>query len=713
MRRLVFVLFLLISVSTRGAESDPAYVHASPDGRQWQIGNGLVEREIRYSPMHGLYTENWVHKVTGTNFLREKLPADAKWKTESMWRVEFEFYADKDRLQGSTPGPEADFDFVSSEIRDIQPGGKLLVVNLKARKKPLEVTTFHAVYAGHPVIRKWIAVTNRGDKEFVLNQFSYELQDLQAAPPSEQLQRFYYGNYPREIFFTGRIDDPVVVSTNPRTREGYIVMNEAPSWMKRTYMVNFGEGIQVGYDTELWPFKRPLKPGETFTSAASDVAFFVDGRGFSDPRWVMPSYTSAVLMKKGANFRAPWFYNTWDPFTWNYSDALVRELIPIAADMGFDVFTLDTGWSENYSDIKVHSEKFPQGLDGVRAAMEARGMGLGMWYPINSVGPRGTPYLEHPEWVMRDEEGRERVLQFPEEPTRFFCLDSPYRDWAAEHLASLIRQQHPKYIKIDLTVVGDAYGRWLGGCSAQGHYHRNREESLQGIFEGLQYVTDRVYREFPDVMLDITYETWAQIHSIDYGLLHMADMDWMSNVNDQSPLMAGPRNARTLLYHRSLAIPTEAMLIGNLLSNMPTREEHFATAMGSTPVLLGDLRKVLTDDVKWYREKVRWFKELRKQVPMNEGFFPLGSWQQPSVTAWDGYARLSRKGEGVIALFKNDSGVNKVDVKLPVFPAGKFTVRSVITGKTVGTMAGEKLQRGILVSLPANSKVEILELRAQ
>ena len=680
---------------------------------RWRVGNGLVERELRFAPGHGLYTERWVHKTTGTDFLREKLPTDAKWKNESQWRVEFEFYADEDRFQGATPGPEADFDLVSSDIRDISPAGKLLVVKLKAKKKPIEVSAFYAVYTGHPVIRKWIAVTNRGDQEVVLNQMAFELQDLQAAPPSEQLQRFHYGNFPREIFNTGRIDDPAIVSTNPRTGEGYIVMNEAPSWMKRTTMVNFGEGINVGYDTELWPFKRPLKPGETFTSAASDVAFFVDGRGFADPRWVMPSYTSSVLLKKGASFRSPWFYNTWDPFTWTYNEALIRELIPIAADMGFDILTLDTGWSENYSDIKVHAEKFPQGLDGVRVAMEDRGMSMGLWYPINSVGPKGTPYLEHPEWVMRDEEGRERVLQFPETPTRFFCLDSPFREWAAEHLASLIRAQRAKYIKIDLTVIGDAYGRWLGGCSAKGHYHRDREQSLQGIFEGLQYVTDRVYREFPDVLLDITYETWAQIHAIDYGLLHMADLDWMSNVNDQSAQMAGPRTARMLLYHRSLAIPAEAMLIGNLLSDMPTREEHFATAMGSAPVLLGDLRKVRAEDVKWYGEKIRWFKELRKQVPMNEGFFPLGNWTQPSVTTWDGYARLSRKGEGVIALFKNDSGASKVELKFPVFPSGNFRIHSVVTGKALGKFSGEKLQRGISVPLPPNSKVEILEVRTE
>jgi hypothetical protein len=147
----VLVLFLLFSsLSAAGAaEAGPAYVRTAPGERRWLIGNGLVEREILYAPMHGLYSGKWIHKVTGTDFLREKLPAEAKWKTESMWRVEFEFYAGPDKVQGAVPGPEADFDFVSAETREIAPAGKLLVVHLKARKKPLEVTTFHAVYAGH------------------------------------------------------------------------------------------------------------------------------------------------------------------------------------------------------------------------------------------------------------------------------------------------------------------------------------------------------------------------------------------------------------------------------------------------------------------------------------------------------------------------------------------------------------------------------------
>ena len=181
-------------------------------------------------------------------------------------------------------------------------------------------------------------------------------------------------------------------------------------------------------------------------------------------------------------------------------------------------------------------------------------------------------------------------------------------------------------------------------------------------------------------MLDLTFELWGQKHIIDYGLLGAGDLDWLSNVDDDTADAAGPRQARTLLYLRSLAIPAETMLIGNLHADVHPIEERLATAMGSGPLFLGDLRKLTPAEQDWYGEKIRWFKTLRKEVPIQEGFFPLGNWAQPGAATWDGFARLSRQGEGMIALFKNESGLDQVEVKLPTFPDGTFRVRSAMTG---------------------------------
>jgi alpha-galactosidase len=705
--------WLYAPAAVAGAVPDrSAFVRTSAQGKSWTVGNGLVEREIRFDPKFGLSTENWIHKVTGRNFLKKEL-ATGPLDSAARNGPDFLFQVDGTPLAGAKSGFSPDFDFVSAQESDIVPSGRVLEVKLRGTTKPLEVSVFYAVYSGHPVIRKWLAMTNRGGQPVKLSHLAFEAVNLAAAPPAEQVIFASYGVHPREIFFTGRAEDAAIVAKDPRTREGFIVMNEAPGWMKRTEMTNWGDGIRVMYDTDLFPFERSLNPGETFTTAKSSVAFFVEDRGTADPYWVMPSYTSQVLMKKGAAYPTPWVYNTYEPFYFGLPKTTVDELAPVAGKLGLDIFTLDAGWEKFIGENEIMLKRYPEGLEPVRDEVERPGMRLGLWVPFAVVRPESQVYREHPEWQCRDAEGRPKTTWQGAEwggNLPVMCLASPYREAAARRISDLIARYHLGYVKIDLTTVFNAYGE-APGCSAQGHYHQNWAESLAGIYEGMQYVTDLVYREHPDVLLDITYEAWGQKHIIDYGLLAAGDLDWMSNVDDTSATSAGPRQARTLLYQRAMAIPVETMLIGNLRATAPNREEHFATVIGSAPLFLGDLRTLSTEQVTWLGEKIRWFKELRRAVPMNEGFFPLGDWRQPSVASWDGFARLSRQGEGMVVLFKNESKLDNVEVKLPAYPDGDFQVRSAMTGQALGTRTGRQFRQGIQIALPADHQVEIMEIR--
>jgi len=332
-----------------------------------------------------------------------------------------------------------------------------------------------------------------------------------------------------------------------------------------------------------------------------------------------------------------------------------------------------------------------------------------LWVPLAAVSPNTEVYRQHREWLCQDVNGQPKITGTAAGGQAVMCLASPYRDVAAQRISDLIGRYHLKYIKIDLTTVFNTYGE-APGCYAQGHDHLTWAESLERIYEGIQQVTDKIYHDHPDVLLDLTFELWGQKHLIDYGLLAAGDLDWLSNVDDDTPESAGPRQARTLLYHRSLAIPVEAMLIGNLRANTPAFEERLGTAMGSGPLFLGDLRKLTPAEQDWYSEKIRWFKDLRKTISIDEGFFPLGNWSQPGAGTWDGFARLSRQGEGLIVLFKNLSGGEGVDVKLPAFPDGQYTLRSVMTGQTVGKFTGTEIRGGIPVRWPVKYKMEILEI---
>lgn len=155
------------------------------------------------------------------------------------------------------------------------------------------------------------------------------------------------------------------------------------------------------------------------------------------------------------------------------------------------------------------------------------------------------------------------------------------------------------YVKLDLATIFNAYGE-APGCAAKGHYHGNWAESLNMIYEGMEYVSERVYAKHPDVLLDLTFGLLGQKHVIDAGLLRAGDLDWLSNVDDKSADSAAPVQARQLLYQRAVSMPVESILIGNLHADVPSKEESFATAVGSAPLLLGDLRKLSEADRRWY-----------------------------------------------------------------------------------------------------------------
>jgi len=146
------------------AQTNNAFVRTNAEGKSWTVGNTLVEREIRFDPQLGLYTASWRHLVTGTDLMNV---AQAK----RYWGSEFFFHADADSFSGSSGST---WELVEASTQELAPSARLLTVKLRAKAKPIEVTIFYAVYEGHPVIRKWIAITNHSETPITLSHLSFE-----------------------------------------------------------------------------------------------------------------------------------------------------------------------------------------------------------------------------------------------------------------------------------------------------------------------------------------------------------------------------------------------------------------------------------------------------------------------------------------------------------------------------------------------------------
>jgi alpha-galactosidase len=441
-----------------------------------------------------------------------------------------------------------------------------------------------------------------------------------------------------------------------------------------------------------------------FETAKVSIAFTQENTEVA-PQWVMPTYTSAILQRKGRAFQPPWIYNTWETFFRDIDQSLIETLIPIAGQMGYDIFTLDDGWQAMMGSNEIRYSHFPNGLHAIREQIEAHGMRLGLWLALAVVDAQSAAAQEHPEWICWDGKLKPRNTFTMSGSEPVMCLSTPYREVVTEQIAEVVRTYHLAYIKLDLTTISNTYGEGPG-CFAEGHEHRTWAESLGRTYEAILSITTVLYAEFPDLLIDLTFELWGQKHVIDYGLLAAGDLDWMSNIHDLSA--GGPRQARTLLYHRSLAIPVDAMLIGNLQADMEPIEERFATAIGSAPLPLGDLRRLSAEQIKWYRCKIDWFKQLRHRIPIQQSFFPLGAWKQPNSVEWDGFARLSQAGEGILVLFKNTDQGNEVTITIPLMLEFSYSLHSIITNKNLGIITAKQIRDGL--SLPLVENVEIIEI---
>ena len=679
----------------------PNLAPAAP--QTWTISNGEVQRTIIFSEDAGLITEKLSDLRTRVDYIRQPHPSQN-------FQDEFSFQCNGQSYSGAG----SQFALIGAAEESIA-NGKQLTVRLRAKAIPLEVSVVYAVYDGHPALRKHLLFRNTGSLVLHLSHLSIESIAPSVGPENETTLNTQYGVIPREVFYTGRSEDAGLFVANARTGTGFAILSEVPGYMKRTEIEGWDEEnrvpIRVLYDTDLMPFEHSLKAGEEFKTANVSLLIFRNGDGFRDPHWVIPTYTAKILMRRVDGQGAPWIYNTWEPFERNIDRDTVMKLLEVASEIGIDIFTIDDGWQQEYGENALNLKSFPDGLKPIQEAIEAKGMRLGLWIPLAAIGTPTAEYRKHPEWAALDQEGQPKITGTAAGPKAVMCLATPFRVSAADRINDAIEKFHLAYVKLDLTTIFNAYGE-APGCWAKGHAHGNWAESLNEIYEGISFVTSRVYQKHPDVLLDLTFELWGQKHVIDAGLLAAGDLDWLSNVDDNKPNSAGPLQARTLLYQRALSIPVESMLIGNLHGEMPTIQERFATAIGSAPLLLGDLRKLSPADRQWYHEKVAWYKKLRSTTKISEGFFPLGSWLQPAASSWDGFARLEHRGNGVIAIFLNKSNATMVDVQLPLMPEGKFKVYSVIKQRDLGTFSKSDWTRGVQVQFSSSESVEILQITA-
>lgn len=674
--------------------------HSAPRANRWVLNNGVVSRTIVFDAGDGMVTQSWKNLTDGKEFI------DTAQETMDSYCREFRFSVN-DRAYTAT---SSQFTVAHAEESTDSAGTRHLDLTLATRDGKITVTAHYLLPSGATGIRQFLSIRNDESQPVVLSHLSVACEPIAPAQPNDLLAYGGYGEDPREIFFTGRADDVAILLENAVTGDGVAVLSEVPGVLRRTEVGVIGKwhqwepGVDAMYDTDLFPFERTLAPGETFTTAA--VSFLLYRRGTAqDPHWLIPEYVLANIARPESAPR--WMYNDWEPFQAKIGAADLSDVEHAVASSGFGIFVIDDGWEQKRGDNAVDSARFPQGLAPLAKIAQQTGMRFGLWSPMAVASPDTPLVTKHPEWICHDRDGKVRLMAGLVQMN----LASPFRDDALERLSDLVRDYQLSYIKLDLTTAFNTYGE-QPGCYGPGGEHAATQadhETVPRDYEALAYIADELHRRFPGLLIDYSFELWGGKHLIDYGLLRDADLDWISNVADRIPTDAGPRAARMLLDRRAMAVPAESMLIGNLQGETGSWRVRAATEMGSWPLLLGDFRKVSPQDRAHYANWIARYRDLREQVPLNQSFFPLGAWRQPRRDRWDGFARFSRHGEGLIVLLRNNAHDATARVEIPGYPEGPVNAHVWDSSQTY-SWTGEELRDGVDIPL-SSPEAEVIEIR--
>jgi hypothetical protein len=549
----------------------------------------------------------------------------------------------------------------------------------------VSVTLIYEVYAGFPVVRKWMEIRNGSENWMKIDHLLIDDVDIAASfdlrTPLTPAER--------------GAGSSLVGMANHSATVGVIAASEVPSALR-----HIAESGAMGYTDEL--FEWVLGPGESFLS--EPVFFF----GFSGKTQQLPSGVSTPLDRavegplqrflrerlgiaaRAANLPAP-AWVTWSNFKENINDAIIRRQADLAAQAGFRTFSFDSGWQKGTLGTEIDTRKFPDFAASRPAIRRLNGLGM--------------------------------------------SFASPWREYYAQDLSGLAQRYGVSYYKQDFTNIrfGDA---------AEEHESRTRKESLLRGLRGLLESQDLIRREAPSVTTEISHEIYWGTPGVpcDLAAIEHADLyhhppndysgDGASNqvwdpsrkydtAKLQQGLIDGAYHARQRFYALR-GLPLEAIEYyaaatfngsGSLTPQIQDRQIA-SWLMGAPQPFAGDLTSLTPENIRRYRQRFQMLARLESTYGIYE-HFQFSGVPAPTDVDWHWWGKLNEKGEGAVVVLRGSGGGDSRQIVIPwVTPGRRYQLKALFAEKDLGTFTSRDLIKGKLqLELPHYGQ-EIVELSA-
>ena len=619
----------------------------------------------------------------------------------------------------------ASFDLINATISTPQPGIQRLVIRARSLKDPLlsgvSVNLIYDVYAGYPVIRKWVEIHNNSANWLRLdNLLTDDLKLGKGFAPGLPLT-------PSERGATASI---IAFSQSDNTR-GVIVASEVPSALR-----SISERGASGYNPEY--FEWVLGPAESFVGEPSFLYGFT-GEVVKTPSAASLPLDRAVeggfkdflrehlgISPATTQLPAP-LWCSWSNFGPLLTDAIVREQADLAARCGFVTMVLDDGWQQGRLGTQPNEKTFPA-FSATCAYVRSRGLRLGLWVSCYR-DPDADDFKALPDAAIAPEVRRLDgvAMSFASSWNRYFAND----------LTLLHDRYGATYFKQDFTNI-------KFGDLAAGHLSRSRKESLLRGLRGLLESQALLRHLAPDVANNISHEIYwgtpgtpcdlAALKSVSHFHIPPNDYSGCGHFKERpgpawskydpatlrAQLVAGCMNARTRFYaHRGLPLECAeyygAATVnwqGSLTPQVQDRQ-ICSWLMGAPTVYAGDLASLTDENIARYRSRFDILKRLEATYGIYRRFQYSGV-PAPTDSDWHWWGKLDPRGGGAVVVLRGSGGADQRAINIPwVVPGATYKVTSLLDPGQLGVFTGKQLQDpGVTLSL-ARFGQEILELAPQ
>ena len=354
---------------------------------------------------------------------------------------------------------------------------------------------------------------------------------------------------------------------------------------------------------------KNLKPGDTFTTVPA--AFGVQLGGVDEAIAALTQYRRIIRRPNPDDERCTIVFNDYmnclfgDP-----TEEKEKMIIDRAAALGCEYYCMDAGWYDSgmwwdrVGEWKESPERFPGGLKSVYDYARSKGLRMGMWLEIESMGVACELANRLPDdWFVcthgkRRVENQRYLLDFRNPEVRKYC------DGVVDRL---IADYGCAFFKIDYNVT-TGLGSDLN-CDSRGDAMLEHCRSVYDWIRG-------VYQRHPDLIIE---NCCSGAQRMDYGMLSLHSLQ---STSDQTDYIS---NAYIAANVASAVTPEQG---GMWVYPYEDDREHVVFNMVNgillRPYVSGMVWDMSDDSMAILKEGLDVYKEIRGELKRMTPYFPLG-----------------------------------------------------------------------------------------